>query len=281
MKKILGMIMITCMLVSMLVMGVSAAEPTILWDFGEDSDIESYMSGAGSVTYYGEGDYHTFIATGGDPYVTVNMGADDVSSVVWAKARVKNPGPAQAIELFGATNGRGLAGPECTHIDIETSEDWKSYIIYIPDENVRTVNAYKDPQHAITEPYWTGTVESIRLDPMWQEGDDGADSGGSMEVGDEIYIDYIAFFPTEADAIAFRADLDGAAAPVAEEVAPVVEEVPAVAEEEVAPAEVAPVAEAPAAPVAAPQTFDTALVVVVAMIIALGTAVVISKKSRA
>jgi hypothetical protein len=46
---------------------------------------------------------------------------------------------------------------------------------------------------------------------MWREGNDGSDAGGSMESGDEIYIDYIAFFPTEEAAKAFRADQDSAA----------------------------------------------------------------------
>jgi 3-oxoacyl-[acyl-carrier protein] reductase len=271
MKKILSSIIISCMLVAMLAVCVSAAEPTILWDFGADSDIENYMSGAANVTYYGEEDYHTFIATGNDPYVTMNFSAGDVSEVWWAKIRVKNPGPATSVEFFGATNGRGLSGPECTHVDIDSSNEWKEYIIYIPDENVRTANAYKG--QAITECYWTGTVESIRFDVMWQEGDDGSDSGGSMNVGDEIYVDYVAFFPTEADAKAFRSD-----APAVEEAAPapVVEEAAPAAEE--APAEVAPAAEAPAAAPAAPQTADAAFVVVVAMVIALGTAVVVAKK---
>jgi hypothetical protein len=73
---------------------------------------------------------------------------------------------------------------------------------------VATVNAYKDPQYAITEPYWEGTVDWIRLDPMWQEGNDGNDAGGSMNDGDQIMIDYIAFFSSEEAAKAFRSEQD-------------------------------------------------------------------------
>ena len=198
-----------------------AVEPTILWDFNEDEAISANMganSGMGGMSCWGEkddagNDYYVFVASSNDPNVSVDIPADDVSDVLWAKARVKNSGPATAIELFGHTNGRGLTGSECTHIDVATDGQWHTYIIYIPDENVRTVNAYKDPQYAITEPYWEGTVEWIRLDPMWQEGDDGSDSGGSMSSGDEIAIDYIAFFPTKEAAEAFRADQDSAGTP--------------------------------------------------------------------
>ena len=188
--------------------------PALLWDFNSDEAISENM-GANSnngVSFWGEkdgdNDYYVFVAGGNDPYVSVDLSADDVSDVVWAKARVKNSGPATAIELFGHTDGRGLTGSECTHINLATDGEWHTYIIYIPDENVATVNAYKDPQYAITEPYWAGTVDWIRLDPMWREGDDGSDSGGSMESGDEIAIDYIAFFPTEDAAKAFRSEQD-------------------------------------------------------------------------
>ena len=189
--------------------------PAILWDFNADGAMDANMGANGSNTVSWTADkddagneYYTFTTSGADPYVSVDLSADDVSQVVWAKARVKNSGPATAIELFGHTDGRGLTGSECTHINVGTDGEWHTYIIYIPDENVTTVNAYKDPQYAITEPYWAGTVDWIRLDPMWQEGDDGNDAGGSMNDGDQIMIDYVAFFSSEEAAKAFRSELD-------------------------------------------------------------------------
>ncbi|MGN1346852.1 MAG: hypothetical protein ACI4V1_08695 [Eubacteriales bacterium] len=306
MKKALTMLLAALMTASTMAIAASAADPTILWDFNSDEEIASIMSGANSVSYFGDTiddvECFEFIASGNDPYVTVNTPADSVDDVLWAKARVKNPSYATAIELFGATNGRGLTGSECTHIDIvPESDQWYTYLIYIPDENVRTVNAYKDPQYAITEPYWEGTVESIRLDPMWREGDDGSDAGGNMAGGENIYIDYIAFFPTKEDALAFRSELDNYAFPEqagdtaaeaeapAEEPAPVeVEEAPVEVVEEPAPAE--PEVEEPVlvaeetvvTPVettatTAPQTFDMGVMAaVVALVSAAGYA--ISKK---
>ena len=238
MKKALTMLLAGLMTASTMAIAASAAaEPTILWDFNSDEEIADVMSGANAVSYFGDTvddvECFEFIASGNDPYVSINISADSVDDVVWAKARVKNPSYATAIELFGATNGRSLAGSECTHIDLKSEDEgWYTYLIYIPDENVKTVNAYKDAQYAITEPYWEGTVEYIRLDPLWREGDDGSDAGGNMSGGESIYIDYIAFFPTKEDALAYRSDLDNYAFPeqagetaAAEEAAAPVEEV--------------------------------------------------------
>ncbi len=306
MKKLLRFVLAAVMLVSLVPMTVAADDavtPTILWDFGADEEMSQYMSGENAVFFAGDSDgtndYYEFIASGNDPYVTINISADDVSEVVWAKARVQNPSYATAIELFGATNGRGLTGSECTHIDlVSESEEWYTYIIYIPDENVRTVNAYKDPQYAITEPYWEGTVESIRLDPMWREGDDGSDAGGNMEGGESIFIDYIAFFPTKEEAIAFRSELDNYAfpeqgvsdvaeetaaveeTPVVEETAEVVEEAPVVEEE--VPVEEAPVevVETPVVveTVTAPQTFDLGVIAAIASALSLAGFAVSKKR---
>ncbi len=285
----------------------AGAEPTILWDFNSDEAMSDVMSGANAVSYFGDTvdgvECYEFIASGNDPYVSVNISADDAENVAWAKVRAKNPSYATAIELFGATGGRALAGSECTHVELKTEDDtWYTYLIYVPDENVKTVNAYKDPQYAITEPYWAGTVEYIRLDPLWREGDDGSDAGGNMVGGENIYIDYVAFFATKEDALAFRAEDDNYAfpeqgpaaveAPVeeapAEEPAPVeevVEEAPAEEPaEEVVEAPVEEVVEEVEAPAAeeveeAPQTFDVGVIAaVVALVSAAGYA--ISKKNR-
>jgi len=273
MKKIIGLTVILCMLSAVLAMSAYAA-PTLLWEFGEGTGIEDNMggkSGANTLTYEAESFYHIFTATGGDPSVSVDFSADDVSQVFWVKARVLNKSYATAIELFGATDGRSLAGPECTHINIlPNSEEWQTVITYIPTSNVETVNAYKavDP---LTETFWAGTLDWIRLDPMWSEGDDGADSGGSMVDGEQIYIDYIAFFATEADAVAYvGAEEQTAAAPA---------EVPAEAAEEAAADAPEVVEEAPAEEVpAAAQTSDIASIAVIAVVLSFGTAYIASKK---
>lgn len=216
MKKLIGFTLIIFTLVSALTVGTLAnPTPTLLWEFGESSDIEQYMgknSAPNAVTWEAEEYYHIFTATGNDPYVSIDLSVPDVNQIWWVKARVLNKSSATAIELFGHTNGRSLDGSECTHIDIKPNlDEWQTVITYIPDSNVATVNAYKNVAK-LTETYWAGTVDWIRLDPMWKEGDDGSDSGGNMEYGEEIYIDYIAFFPTKEEAEAYMGAQELAAA---------------------------------------------------------------------
>ena len=220
-KKLLLFVLAFTLVFSMVPVMVGAeAEPTILWDFNSDGAMDDLMSGASNLVYLGDTDgtteYYEFIANGADNYVTLNTPADDVSEIVWCKVRVKNLSPATAMELFGATNYRSLSGPECTHIDIlPNAEEWYTYIIYIPDENVKTANTYKGASLngvELEDTYWEGPVQSIRLDPMWQFTED-SDPAGGMEVGDTILIDYVAFFPTKADALSFRSDLDNYAIP--------------------------------------------------------------------
>lgn len=272
MKKIIGISVILCMLVCLLSLSVFAA-PSILWDFGTDSDIGDYMgknSGATDLTYEAENYYYIFTATGSDPNISMDISASDVSQVLWVKARVLNKSYATAIELFGHTDGRGLTGSECTHIDILPNDDqWQTIITYIPDANIATVNAYKavDP---LTETYWTGTVDWIRLDPMWSAGDDGNDAGGSMVDGQQIYIDYIAFFPTQEEAVAYmgteeQKEADAAAAS-AETVAADNAVTEAAAVEET--------------PVVAPQTSDIMSVAIVASVLIFGAAYVVSQKRK-
>ena len=258
MKKALTLLLAGIMTASVMVLPTSAAaEPTLLWDFNSDEAMNDVLGGANAMAFFGDTidgvECYEFLASGNDPYVPVNMSVDNVEDILWAKARVKNPSYATAIELFGATNGRALSGPECTHIDVKSEDEgWYTYIIYIPEENVRTANAYKNLTTPLEETYWEGTVEYIRLDAMWREGDDGSDSGGSMEGGESIYIDYIAFFPTKEDALAFRPELDNYAFPEQGPAAePVVEEAPA-AEEVVE---------------EAPQTFDFGVIAAVAALV--------------
>lgn len=287
MKKFLGKLVLASMVLSMAAVAANAADPTILIDFKKD--IAPALGGKEktNVDIYEEADHYEFLATGNDPYVSMDDAvADDAQDCVWVKIRVLNKSAATAVEFFAATSGRSLAGNECTHVNIEPNTDsWKTYIAYVPDANVQTVNAYKDAKYAISEFYWEGTVDWIRLDPMWQEGDDGSDAGGNMESGDEIWFDYVAFFKTEEDAIAFRdedctiqkgADFatvahkkgEGSTTPAATEDKPA-DTTPA----DTTPADTTPADETPAA-----QTADVAAIAVLASVLALGTAVVISKK---
>ena len=177
------------------------AAPSILWDFNSKNTMNACMGRYSNhnVSWKGEKDaagneYYTFTATGGDPYVSIDLSSANASDVAWAKVRARNLSGADAIELFGHTGGKGLTGPECTHVDLEKDSAWHTYIINVPQENVRTANAYKGA--SLTESCWKGKVDWIRLDPMWNESSESKN-------GDQIQIDYVAFFPTEEAAERF------------------------------------------------------------------------------
>ena len=178
------------------------SEPTILWDFNSDEAMTKSMAknSRDHVSWKGEkddegNDYYTFTATGNNPRVSIDIGSPDASNVTWAKVRARNLSEADAIELFGHTNGKTMTGPECVHVDLEKDDEWHTYIINIPEENVRAANAYKGA--SLTETVWKGKVDWIRLDPIWK------DAVRDAVIGDQIQIDYVAFFRTREAAEAY------------------------------------------------------------------------------
>ena len=174
------------------------AEPALRWDFGADNLMDAKM-GANSknaVSWAGEqdadgNDYYTFTAAGGDPYVSIDTPAA-TTDLQWVTVRAKNLCGAKAIELYGRFNNSGPNAESCVHVDLEQDQQWHTYLVNIPEENVRTVNAYKGT--TINRTAWTGSANWLRIDPMWKEGD------GGMSSGDQIQIDYVEFFPTKAEA---------------------------------------------------------------------------------
>ncbi len=183
--------------------------PTVLWDFNKDQNMNSCMGrySRHEITWKGErdtqgNDYYTFInsGAGSDPYVSIDLRADSVESVSWVKVRAKNLSSATAIELYGHTGGRNLTGASCVHVDLASDSEWHTYLIYLPDENIRTANAYKGVH--LTETDWRGTVDWMRLDPMWNE-------GNTLKQDEQIQIDYVAFFSSKEAAELFREGTGG------------------------------------------------------------------------
>lgn len=187
--------------------GIKGA-PELLWDFNADGAMSKVM-GAGSrhnVNWAGEKDaegnsYYTFTATAADPYVSIDMPYDNASNLVWAAVRAKNLCNADAIELYGKFNNSGPYGSSCVHVDLAHDTQWHTYLINVPEENVRTVNAYKG--ETITQTTWKGTVNWLRIDPIWYAND-------TEKSGDKIQIDYVAFFRTKESAEIFLSGTDAA-----------------------------------------------------------------------
>ncbi|MBQ3708113.1 MAG: S-layer homology domain-containing protein [Clostridia bacterium] len=188
----------------------NANKPTLLWDFNAGYEMDKIMLGhaVGDLDWHhmadGYGDnrfgYYVFRAYGSakDPRISVDTPVEDAADIAWVKVRARNRCEANAIELFACVGSNtNIRGKDCVHINLAQDEEWHTYIISIPAENIATANAYKGAD--LTMSTWSGNINWFRLDPMWKSGD------GNMNVGDEVDIDYIAFFPTRQAAKAFRA----------------------------------------------------------------------------
>ena len=184
--------------------------PTMLWDFGADNAISAKMGAnrKNLVDYAGEtdgdgNDYYTFTATGGDPAVSVDMPVGSVDGIQWVKVRARNLNGAAVMELYSCTGSNtNVRGASCTQIELEQDTQWHEYIINIPEENVKSANAYKGANLSSTA--WSGNINWIRLDPMEKE----RSTGGGVSKGDQIQIDYIAFFDSKEKAEAYNVSGD-------------------------------------------------------------------------
>ena len=174
--------------------GVSVkSDPTLLWDFNTADTMSSNMGKNWKRDVSWEpgkdedgNEYYTFTATGSDPYVSIdNSGVSSVSEIQWVKIRARNLSGAKMMQLFARMDG-ATDGQSRTDIALEQDTQWHEYIINIPEENKKTTGR--------TTTFWNKRIEWIRLDPM-----DGAD-GQSISAGDQIQIDYVAFYPTKAAA---------------------------------------------------------------------------------
>ena len=123
---------------------------------------------------------------------------DSVYDIQWLKVRARNLNCAsKVIELFACReNNTNVNGNTCAHIKLEQDTEWHEYIINIPSSNVATANAIKNAN--LTSTAWTGKINWIRLDAM------GNEEGMGMKPGDQIQIDYMAFFPTRKEAEAYQ-----------------------------------------------------------------------------
>ena len=177
-------------------------EPLLRWEFGADGymDFDMGANSLHNVSWQGEKDsrgneYYTFTATGDDPYVSIDMPYANASKLVWVKVRARNLCGADAIELFGRFNDTGPQGESCVHIDLEQDDEWHTYLVNIPESNIRTANTYKGA--SLSETVWKGKANWLRLDPVWYE-------SASARSGDQIQIDYVAFFSDKDEAEAYH-----------------------------------------------------------------------------
>jgi pyruvate/2-oxoglutarate dehydrogenase complex dihydrolipoamide acyltransferase (E2) component len=221
------------------------------WTFDDE---ESALAWADKVIHGGEVSYEDgslviYISDEGDPYLQHGLTEEeqfDAASFPFVKIRVKTVGAVETLSEFfwGSSVNPGPVGETKIQFNRDDTEDWAEYVIKIQDTKYGT---------------WEGIINNFRYDPIQ-----------GQVFGDEVvYIDYIAFFATEEEALAWQPT--AAAAPAAE--APAAE---APAETAAAAADETPAAEAPA--VVAAQTSDLFSASIVVLAIASAAGVVICRK---
>lgn len=127
----------------------------------------------------------------GDPFVVFKLdymfSCDDYP---WMRIKLKNESVAPVFEMHFSTTSTSIVAGTCTHVDISTEdEEFKEYIFSVPERNIASMHI-NELDHE--ETFWTGEINELRLDGMWV-----AEPSGQVPYGSEMYIEYVAFFPTE------------------------------------------------------------------------------------
>ncbi|MBQ7624947.1 MAG: Ig-like domain-containing protein [Clostridia bacterium] len=137
---------------------------------------------------FADGDeYYTFTASSEDPRVSVDTSAN-ASDIRWAKLRVKNISGADGLQIFTGSGASSVSASDGAWVPIGAERYWREYVVDLFELNKQTAHSESTT--------WTGNIEWFRLDPM----------DGNVANGSQIQIDYIAFFPNENSARAFKND---------------------------------------------------------------------------
>lgn len=218
MRKLVSVCLIAAIVISVFTFTPivsSAAEPAKLIDFYYE-DLYNQHSPAGEVDCTVEWANNALHYTAntenselGDTYFSVGgAGGFEADDNQWMVIKLKNLSDVTTFELHYGTSLFNVAGNTVAHFDISAKDsDYKTYVIDIAKANLDTAYALNGPdgiaQQAgstdtpiseLTESTWQGTVNSFRLDCLYKEG-----KSGMVPNGSEMYIEYIAFFASEAD----------------------------------------------------------------------------------
>jgi len=227
---------------------VSAADPACVLDFTNEANLANFQNGGSgnnvTVTYDAAESAFVFAPSGGDPYITYNLPADqqfDCAANTWCKINYKTSGDVGGIQSQFFWNTSTVSGPSGGnevnwYRDAEDGEWYEQVVEMLPTN----------------EGGWDGIINVLRFDAFQDE-----DSWGD----EELFVKYVAFFASEADANAYTF-APAAAAPEADPEP----EAPATSET------------TPAPEAGAAQTADMASVAAIALVAA--AAVVVASKKR-
>jgi hypothetical protein len=162
-------------------------KPTVLWDFNADGAVNFIFEQ--QIDYTPEKDseeneYYTFSGRTAGACIELKVDQSSVENIQWVKVRAKNVSGEGVMAFFNKNNIFSMS-----QMNLEQDNDWHEYVFNLTDANKA---AMKSSKH-----YWANSVPSILLYPFWKYNNNG-DNG--------VQIDYVAYFPTEADARAYARD---------------------------------------------------------------------------
>lgn len=177
--------------------------PTMLWDFGSDEAMNANIVGSNGMEYHGESDedendYYTFTINGQNAGVTLsNTSRVSNEDIQWIKLRAKVVSGTGKTHFYGYVDGwnalQAILGAAYSNAPYDLTADgqWHEYVFNLRQANLAFLQSSSGNY---TESFWQGTFATITFNPS-------IDSGNGV-----IQVDYMAFFPDEDSAKAFRND---------------------------------------------------------------------------
>ena len=177
--------------------------PTMLWDFNSDEAMNANIVGSNGMEYHGEtdedeNDYYTFTINGQNAGVTLsNTSKVSNEDIQWIKLRAKVVSGTGKTSFYGYVDGwnamQAILGAAYSNApyDLIADGQWHEYVFNIRQANLAFLQSSSG---SYTESFWQGAFASITFNPS-------IDSGNGV-----IQVDYMAFFPDEDSAKAFRND---------------------------------------------------------------------------
>ncbi|NLK38855.1 MAG: hypothetical protein GX303_01220 [Clostridiales bacterium] len=207
--KRLSFISLACVLIlslALIPISTFAAAPTAdhVIDFSKESVVNSLTNITRAAFLHDTDELSTgslnIMATGNDPYAILNTktmfsstGGIDGNQYQWIVVNIKNLSNADYFELHYAIDDGSFTKATTTQFPIDKNSDtWKTYIAHLPTANLEGAARANMFTKARPSTWKTGKITSLRLDAMY--------SPSGIGLGDEMFIEYIAFYPTKAAA---------------------------------------------------------------------------------
>ncbi|MDR0287200.1 MAG: hypothetical protein LBI03_05790 [Clostridiales bacterium] len=198
MKRIPAVVLIIFISIFLFVFFVTAEEPGLVLNFRDEEAITDDIENAETVNDFDyafeDGEFlmsFKNVSGNNDPYVAISVDID-ADTYTWVKFRIKNISDCKVCQFYFITTGTGgvNSANAKTEFQISTNDtDYKDYIINIPDANEATTG---------TSSLWSGTASMFRMDFFSMSA-----ANGIVAEGPAMYVDYIAFFKTQEDAMAY------------------------------------------------------------------------------